>query len=622
MCFKKMSGCDIKGPLLRWVKLVLVSVFMPLVASLDYDICRKEIAGAITDALKVVAGTEGGSIAIEDIFLALEKPPEPKLGDYALPCFRFAKALRKSPQQIAATLRDAVSGTSVRWIERIDVVGAFLNIFINKQILSKELIPDILNGGYFSVLKEKAKKDLPLTMIEYSQPNTHKEFHVGHIRNVALGDSLVRLYRYCGYKVIAANYPGDEGTHIAKCLWYLQKQKLTPPSSHKGEWLGEVYARASRALEAASGDEAENNKKEVSAVLKAIEKKSGDTYELWKTTRQWSLDSFYEFYKYFGVTFDQYFFESELSEDSQKIVDEYFKKGIFVESQGAIGVDLVPYNMPFLILRKTDGNTLYATKDLVLARRKFEQCHVGKSIYVVATEQNLHFKQVFKTLELMGFEQAKNCVQWSYGLVMLPEGKMSSRLGTSVTFKSLRESIETALDKALEKYRSEWSADELAKTRDLLAIGAVKYGMLATDPIKDVVFNLADWLSFEGNSGPYLMYSYARTAAIVRKGKEAGHCASLQQLPLLTHESEHELIRYLYDFNETVLQACQNYKPSSLAHSLFDMCKVFNRFYTQVSILKAESPELIGARLALVESFSRVLAHGLDLLGIKAPERM
>ncbi len=551
----------------------------------------------------------------------LEKPPEQELGDFALPCFRFAKTLGKKPADIAAALGEFLSTRGAPWVARCQVVGAFLNIFVNKTELARLVIPRALSGEWFAELSKRPGPKSTRVMIEYSQPNTHKEFHIGHARNVCLGLSLVKLYRYCGYQVTAANYIGDEGTHIAKCLWWLRKSGSTPPQTARGEWLGTIYASATRNLAALTGDSLSNAEKEISEILRAIESKQGPIYEQWLETRQWSLDDFNVIYDWMGVTFERVFYESEVSDESQEIVDEYLGKKVFVESDGAIGSDLKDHKLGFMIVRKRDGNTLYATKDLALARRKFDEFHIDRSVYVVAAEQNFHFRQVFKTLELMGFPQASKCFHLSYGMVMLPEGKMSSRDGTSVPFTSLRDNIETALREHLDKYKDTWSEEELRAVSKDLCEGAIKYGMLHTDPVKDIIFDPAAWISFEGNSGPYLMYSHARTRSILRKAAEAGAQLDHDAWDKLTEPSEHALIRFVYDFNDVVESAAENYKPSLVATHLFYMCKAFNRFYADVPVLKAEGTTR-GARLALITAFAETLRRGLGLLGMAAPEKM
>lgn len=571
----------------------------------------------------------------------LEKPPERDFGDYSLPCFRFAKDLRLKPQDISTKLQTVLQPSE--WIAKVDVVGAFLNIHVRLDRLASSCIPHILDGTYF---KRVAAPMVPETnsltahggdkprweqkvMIEYSQPNTLKEFHIGHTRNVCLGDSLVRLFRYCGYQVTGANYYGDDGTHIALVLWHMKKQGLVVPSTSQDEWFGQVYAQARKAYDEATEADKKNLQQEISEIHRQVEKKQGDYYQLWLTTREISLKCFQDIYRWLGVAFDVEFFESEVTEEAQEIVDEFYKKGVFVLDQGAIGADLKESKLGFCILRKTDGNTLYATKDLALARRKFDDFQIDRSIYVVADEQNYHFKQVFKTLSLMGFKQADRCFHLSYGLVMLPEGKMSSRAGTAVTLPVLRRQMEDALGQILAKYEGQWTSEELAEVKQRLCLGAIKYGMIATDPVKEIIFNLEDWLSFEGHSGPYLMYSYTRTQSILRKaesemseGSKGSAGGVTLDFSLLKEASERDLVRELHDFNDAVIHGCESYKPSVVAQHLFGLCKSFNRFYSDVSVLKAETPELRHMRLGLIKALGVVLHKGLELLGIDPPSRM
>lgn len=583
------------------------------------DQCKKAIAHTLFHAFQKLAGE--GTVGEPDLYQFLEKPPAGKLGDYALPCFRFAKVLGMKPQEIPSKLVQYIDvDRSNGWLERAEPTGPFLNLFVKKSKLTDFVLEQVLTGQLFEQFTAQSEK----TMVEFSQPNTHKSLHVGHVRNMALGDSLCRLFRYCGYQVTPVNYLGDEGTHIAKCLWYLRSENLTPPEANRGEWLGSMYAAANTKLKSGNAEEQEAWNGEISDILRAIESKAGDIYEQWKITRSWSLAMFEEAYKWFDINFDYDFFESDVSEESQKLVDEYLARGVFVESDGAIGIDLSEDNLGFMILRKRDGNTLYATKDLALARRKFQEFGVDRSIYVVGQEQTLHFKQVFKCLERMGFEKAENCFHLSYGLVRVPEGKMSSREGTVVSFQSLIANVFQELSLLLAKYESEWDEEQIADVRHKLAVGAIKYGMLGTDPVKDVVYNAADWVSFEGNSGPYLMYSYVRTQSILRKAASEGvvPSADLRLPDELEHPVEHELIRMLYDFNEMVSIALAQYKPSLLCHRLYELCKCYNRFYAQVSVLKAETPELKQARINLLAAFSQVLYKGLFLVGMTPPERM
>jgi arginyl-tRNA synthetase len=591
-----------------------------------YDPAKCSLAEGLYSALsKIAAGNLPEEISALDFFKSLEQPPEKALGDYALPCFRFAKALKKNPNLVAEELKREIESSGNPWILKIDLKGAFLNIFTDQKQVAKILIPDLITGKGFSLLKSNAINNKIKVMIEFSQPNTHKEFHVGHGRNVCLGDSLCRIFTYNGFDVMPVNYIGDEGTHIAKCLWAVEHytgEKLDEKILNKAEWLGQRYVEANNKLKEASDEQKIQYNAEVSSILKSIENKSGKYYEWWKVTRQYCLDDFNSIYKWLDVHFDHFFYESEVSEDSQSIVDEYMKKGLFVEDQGAVGVDMTDKKLGFFMARKSDGTTLYGTKDLALAKVKFNQYHIDRSIYVVGNEQNFHFKQVFYTLEKMGFPQASKCYHLSYGMVVRPEGKMSSRSGNSFTFLQLINLVVEEINVYLDKYKDEWDKARIEETAHKLAVGAIKYGMLQADPNKEIVFDPKEWVSFEGNSGPYLMYSYARTQSILTKAKEQNIQLSVDHLDLLIHESERELMRYLYDFNQTAIYACENYKPSTIANHLFFTCKAYNRFYNEVSVMKAENENLRGARLALLQGFAATLKHGLYLLGITPPEKM
>lgn len=595
--------------------------------SIDLDPCKLYLAKAILNRLEQFNGAESLGLSERDIFSLLEKPPQDNMGDFALPCFKFAKALKLPPPKIAEALAESLAQDNSGWVAKATTVNAFCNIYIDQNRMALSILPLVLSTKAFRD-PIAPKNSRARVMIEYSQPNTHKEFHVGHLRNVCLGSALVKLFRYCGYQVTAANYFGDEGAHIAKCLWLMKKLGQRPgPKDDKGAWLGDLYVQATKTLEEAKGEDLARIESELSRVLAGIESKHGEWFELWKETRQWSLDAFKSAYNWMGAEFDRDFFESEVSEESQAIVDQYMKKGIFKEDQGAVGIDLSDYKLGFMLARKRDGNTLYATKDLALARKKFEKFKIDRSIYVVANEQNHHFRQVFKTLELMGFPQASQCYHLSYGMVVLPSGKMSSREGNTVPFMKLKDSILAELHQILAKYEGEWTEDEINETARRLCIGALKYGMLQADPARDIVFDLKDWLSFEGNTGPYLMYSYARTMSIVRKAADAGH------KPLTADEvnratfkleaaSEHELLRFIYDFNTVVQDTTEQCRPNHLCTHLFYMCKAFNRFYSDVPVLKADDEDTIRMRLSLILAFATTLKEGLALLGIIPPERM
>lgn len=597
---------------------------MNQLANFSYDPAKCSLAESLFKALGQIDANLPAELTVVDFFRTLEQPPEKALGDYALPCFRFAKAIKKNPNEVATELKRLLEEQKNPWVESVVLKGAFLNIFTNQKEVAKALLPSLVSGAGFNILKSNPDHNKTKVMIEYSQPNTHKEFHVGHGRNVCLGDSICRLFIYNGYKVVGVNYIGDEGTHIAKCLWgvehYTGTEKLEN-MQNKAEWLGQRYVEANTKLKDADDATKLQYNKEVSEILKGIESKSGKYFETWKTTRQYCLDDFNKVYKWLDVKFDHFFYESDVSDASQKVVDEYIKKGLFVEDKGAIGFDMQDKKLGFFMARKSDGTTPYITKDLALAEVKFNDFNIDRNIYVVGSEQNFHFKQLFYALEKMGFPQASKCYHLSYGMVVRPDGKMSSRAGNSFTFLQLIDLVVEEINVYLEKY-SEWTPEQKADTAHKLAVGAIKYGMLQADPNKEIVFDPKEWVSFEGNSGPYLMYSYARTQSIMRKADEQGVKGSLDHLDLLTHESERDLMRHLYDFNQVTINACENYRPSTVANHLFFTCKAYNRFYTEVSVMKAETEDLRAARLSLLKAFADTLKTGLYLLGITPPEKM
>ena len=554
----------------------------------------------------------------------IARPPQFDWGDYAFPCFRFAKDLKQAPAQIAEALTQSINDNIKNWpwLVETNALKGFVNIRINQTALASYILPLVKTKEY--LLKPNyeipAKKNV---MIEYSGANTHKNFHIGHVRNVCLGDCLSRLYAYCGFNVNPVNYIGDEGTHVAECLWYLAKQSNEPEKlTERIEWLEAAYVGAKNALAEANPEMKKTMQAEVGAVHHQLEAKKGPYFERWQQTKAWCMENFHNLFRWLDAHFEHDFFESDMTEESQAIVDEYLAKGTFVADQGAIGIDLEKYKLGFCLLRKSNGATLYATKDLALARQKFEQYNVDKSVYVVGAEQIRHFQQVFKTLELMGFEQAKACHHLSYGFVRLPDGKMSTRKGSAVHFTLVRDEILAELDTFLEKYADEWGKEELLDTRHKLAVCAIKYGMLCSDPNKEIIFDIKDWLSFEGNTGPYLMYSFTRTQSILKKASEQGFVPQCSEFDTYTQNEEHALLRCIYDFNKVVLQACENYHPTALCTHLFYMCKEFNRFYANVPVLKATDKTQVEARLILIEAFGVTLQQGLKLLGISTIERM
>jgi arginyl-tRNA synthetase len=541
------------------------------------------------------------------------------MGDYAIPCFSYAKELRKSPPHIAQMLLDELQGSiDKKIIPRMEVAGGFLNFFVAPQALAESTLRPLVDGTYFHGLGVRAEGRV---MIEYSNHNTHKEFHIGHTRNVCLGDAITKIFTYNGYEVMPVSYIGDEGTHVAKCLWQIKKHTGERPRENLSQWYNHCYATANKALDSATPEQKLVYQREIAEILSNLESQHGSDYQLWQSTKADCMAEFSAIYTLLDVAFEQTFFESEVSKESQSIVDEYIAKGLFVESQGAWGVNLESDGLGFFMARKSDGTSLYITKDLALARRKFNDFHIARSIYVVANEQNFHFRQLFRVLELMGFPQAAQCHHLSYAHVKLLEGKISSRGGKTYSFRELYQLLAAEVATHMVKYESQWTPAEIKDVQHKLVVSAIKYGMLSSDPQKEIVFDPELWTSFEGNSGPYLLYCYARAQAILRKVGTAAEEGALN-FALYTHPLESELLWLLYDFNEVVHQAGVAYKPSQISQHLYALGKAFNRVYAELPVLRAEDAEVQRNRLNLVRVFTRVMAKGLGLLGIVPVERM
>lgn len=566
------------------------------------------------------------AMSVADVYKALVDPPNADLGHLAFGCFITAKSLKKGPpvvaQLLAQELKNEVAQNIVlkKAIASVEAAGPYINIKFTAAGLADYVLKPLLSGETFSAQLTEAT---PKMMIEYSQPNTHKELHVGHMRNMCLGDSIVRLLRYSGYNILASTFPGDVGTHVAKCLWYMKfHNKESVPMLNKGAWLGAMYSKGNLLLEdQEKTPQEEENKKILTDILKQLESKNGEYYDLWKQTREWSIDLMKDVYSWADIKFDQWYFESDVDSDSVKTIKKYLAEGKLVESQGAIGLDFSEENMGFCLLLKSDGTGLYATKDIELARRKFEDHKIEKSIYVVDQRQALHFKQVFKALDVLGFEQAKDCYHLQYNFVELPDGAMSSRKGNIVPLTTLIDTMKSHIkSEYLNRYAGEWTAEEVATVADQVAKGAIKYGMLKQDTNKKIVFDMNEWTKLDGESGPFIQYSSARINSLLKKFSFDAKAEFAGDV--LSHASELKLMQHLMNFNSVVLNSAENYKPASLCSYLYDTAKKFNSFYHDCPIGTAETPDLKKSRLALAYSTGVTLKHGLSLLGIPTPERM
>ncbi|OGL88830.1 arginine--tRNA ligase [Candidatus Uhrbacteria bacterium RIFCSPLOWO2_02_FULL_51_9] len=589
----------------------------------------------LSEVLKTVNKTLG--VTIDPAQVAI--PPDSKFGDIAIPCFSFASAKGgsssggKAPGVIAKEWAEKLSATTVfpltkgGLIESVHASGPYVNITLNAAAVADIVLQK--SAGKPSFAKASAGKRV---MIEYSQPNTHKEFHVGHLRNATLGAALVNLYRKSGYQVKAANYIGDVGAHVAKCLWALTKfhAKEKPPKGAEGSakggrgaWLGKLYVEGHVKTEA--DETAKEESKEILRKLEAGDKK---LTALWKKTRAWSLQQFKDIYKDLGVTFDVWYFESAVENPGKKIVKELLKKKIARISEGATIVDLEKDKLGVFLVLRTDGTSLYSTKDLALAQEKFKKYKLDESIYVVDNRQSQYFKQLFRTLELMGFK--KKMAHVAYEMVTTSGGAMSSRAGNVIRYEEVRAEVEARLQKETKTRHPDWSAKKVAGVAHSIMLGALKFMMLQHDPSKVVVFNMDEALAFDGYTGPYIQYSYARIASILRKAPHlslrGGHQAdeatpsgllrrARNDEQLLTEPEAKRLLLMLARFLDTVEEARVTYNPAVLCRYLYETAKSFTDFYSKHKVL-CDDPHQRAARLMLCQATQDTLQAGMDILGI------
>lgn len=557
---------------------------------------------------------------LDDIYSNIEPCPQPNLGQYAFKTFFIAKTNNLKPIEVAAKLANSLQDEKA--ILNVQQSGPYINITISPSQIAPYLIQNIDANDHIQIISPEVPHRY---LIEHSQPNTHKELHIGHTRNSVLGDTLCRLIKQAGHKVFAENYHGDEGAHVAKCIWYFEKYKLSPSADENlGAWLGRMYVEATSKIDSATDEDVPIFKAEISNTLKEIEEKSGHAYERWKETRKWSLDLFHEMYKWLDVHFDGDRCESDVSEESFKVVDEYLKKGVFIKSEGTIGADLSEKNLGFCMLLKSDGRGLYATKDLALALTRFRDHAPDTCVYVVDDRQSHHFKQVFATLELMGFKEAERCYHLAYEMVETKNGAMSSRKGNIVPILELIDELKSHATSILsERYSTEWDVSMIKEVAEKLSLSAIRYGMIKVDPESKIIFDMDAWLTLEGNTGPYLQYVYARMCSLKRKsGDSIVGADNNVNWDRLTNTSEGQLLAHISNFNEIVEQSCQKLKPNIFAAYTYELARKFNAFYAESPINAEPDSETRKARMALVNVCQVYLGQALDLLGIPRIERM
>ena len=546
----------------------------------------------------------------EDIFSALAPTPSLDKGDVCLPCFKFAKILRKSPQAIAGELKEKIDSSSQPLIGKTAVEGGYLNIFFNRAFAVKEMVTAFSQNG--GVTKPKPKNGKTVC-IDYSSVNIAKPFHIGHLLTTVIGGSLYRIFNYLGYNAVGINHLGDWGTQFGKMIVaYLNWGDDLDIEKRGVRALLDLYVRFHSEAEKDESLEAEGR-----AWFKKIEDGDSRALEIFNKFKDITLKEVKRVYDRLGVKFDSYAGESFYNDKMQPVIDELKAKNLLTESEGAMVVDLEKYGMPPCLILKSDGATLYATRDLAAAVYRKQHYDFYKNLYVVAYQQNLHFKQVFKVLELMGKTWASDCVHVPFGMVSLEgQGALSTRKGNVVFLDDvLNEAVEKAA-KVIEGKNPE--LEDKQKIASDVGVGAVIFGALSSGRIKDLVFSIDKALSFEGETAPYLQYTHARCRSVLSR---AGVSDGKIDYDVLTDDDSFTLVRLLSSFDDVVSDAAAKYEPSVVSRYLLDLAAVFNRFYLNCRII-GEKPDVMYTRLLITSYVAEALKEGLKLLLINAPDRM
>jgi len=545
----------------------------------------------------------------KEIESLLEKPRDPKLGDLSLPCFKLSRKSIEDPKEIAV---DIGKTPPAGLVKDIWVAGPYVNFYADWKKVGEVVIREILKQKekYGRSDYGKGRK----VMVEYSAPNTNKPLHLGHLRNDSIGMAVSNTLQAAGFNAVRANLYSNRGIHICKSMLAYQKYgKGKKPKIKPDHFVGEYYVlyekRKTKKLE-----------EELKEMLRKWEKKDPHVRALWKKMDTWAIKGFRETYKRFGSVFDVEFRESDFYDKAKPVIETGLKKGVFKNDyDGAVIADLEAEKLTKKVIRRGDGTSIYITNDLALTPHKFSTFKLGKAIWVVGSEQDLYFQQLFKILELLGYPWAKDCQHLSYGMVFLPSGKMKSREGIVVDADDIMDRMTELARKEIKQREKKISKTELEKRAKAIGLGALKYFLLKMDSIKSLNFNPEESVSFEGNTGPYIQYTHARICSILKKGK-------VKQFrfdpSLLKDEREKILVRSLMDFPRVVQDAARDYKPNYVANYIYQLANQFNEFYEFLRVLQAEEPGMKEARLALSRAAQIVLKNGLNLLGIDAPERM
>ncbi len=609
---------------------------------------KEEWKSLVQNTLQAMYEESGHEGSLQPV--VLQVPPKPEMGDLAFPLFAYAKAFSKAPNVLAQELSARINAISEdpnanKPDGEAFALGPYMNVRVNMDSVVSQMYGKIKSSGAsygHSNLLEDRK-----VMIEFSCPNTNKPLHLGHVRNDCIGQSMSQILKACGANVMKVNLINNRGVHICKSMLAYQKfgNGETPQSSGiKGDHLvGNYYVRFAQweaqelkkdtKANMAKGMSEEDAKAlakkengpdmEAQAMLRKWEQGDPQVMDLWRLMNGWTLDGVAKTYERTGISFDKYYYESDTYKLGKDKVLEGLERGIFQKADdGSIYIDNSDIGLDRKILLRRDGTSIYITQDIGTAINRHEDWPFDSLIYVVASEQNYHFKVLFHVLDKLGYAWAKDLHHLSYGMVFLPEGKMKSREGTVVDADDLIQSLtDMAKEQILEKGREE-DLDDVDDTAHKIALGALNYYILQFNPSKDFVFNPKESLSFNGNTGPYLQYMGARISSMLRKYDEAAYLDVAFNPAVLSLEDEREMLKMLASFPEVVGKACTQYDPSIVCAFLYDLSKKFSHWYHDNQILKADTPELVKARVSLCEMVLQVMKNAFDLVGIPFLEKM
>ena len=547
---------------------------------------------------------------INDIVNFMEIPAKPEMGDYAFPCFRLAKTMRKAPNMIAADICSKIEKNKI--FSKIEPVAAYINFFTDKSIYAAEVMESIAKMGENYGTSEEGKGKT--IVIDYSSPNIAKPFHVGHLRSTVIGSALYKIFEKMGYECVGVNHLGDWGTQFGKLIEAYKLWGSKEEVEEKGiSELTRIYVKFH---EEAEKDPSLDDR----ARAWFVKMQDGDeeAITLWKWFYDISIKEFERVYEKLGVKFDHYTGESFYNDKMAAIVDELKEKKLLTESNGAMIVDLEDAKMPPCLIIRTDGGTLYATRDITAAIYRKNTYDFDKCIYVTAIDQNLHFAQWFKVIEKMGYDWSKDLVHVPFGLVSLEDGKLSTRKGKVVLMEDLLdEAVKKTMGIINDKNPDLPDKEEVAKE---VGIGAVIFDDLYNGRIKDIVFSWDRMLNFDGETGPYVQYTHARACSVLKKAEYVKGTAPIDY-SVLTDDASVDVCKMLANYSAKIKEAASRYEPSVIARYLVDLSQAFNKFYHD-NVILTDDENVRNARLAVVDAVRLVIKSGLEILGIKSPERM